>query len=873
MGGQEGVTRVGRYRVDREIGSGGMGTVYLGWDELLRRKVAIKALHPHRALDEETRLRFLREARTLSRLAHPGICSIYDVLEVEGTQYLILEYVEGTGLRQAIREGSLSWEERLQVAEELLEAVAAAHASGVVHRDLKPENVMLRAGGGVAILDFGLARSEGVPEWRSRGAVGDGGPPPEGLTAEDVVVGTPGYIPPELVRGSSAGAAADVYALGLVLQELFTGEPAFDTSQPLVKLLDDSLKGRRRPVKLGDVALARLIDDLARVEAAERPTAGEALERLRAIRSRPERRRRRRRLTAGALAVALVALAGGEGIRRWVLRPPVLTAGERARVAVLPFEDSRGAGLGIGLAAMLAETLETHPNLDVVASDDLARAQRRGETPSPEAVGRTVGARIVVSGEIGGDEKGFLLEARIVDLRGGMQRLRVAAGTVPELLALTGAELARRIAPGRPVIDPRERFSPDPLAVLAYAAGESRRVRQGAARALPYFRVCLDRDPAFHRARLAEVACLDSLGEWKKGLQLLAQVLEAARAAGDRILEVEALQQRGAFELQLGRVEEARRTWEDALELARSQRLRGLEIAMESNLGVLAQKRGDRGTALRRYRRAARLALEVGDLYQAANAELNLGSLARSAFDLEGARKYFLRALGRYRRLGRLEDMGLAQYNLGAVGWMAGNLDEAGRRFEMARGLQERAGNRRQAAEALEGLAALAWARGRLGEAAERIRQAKGIYSELGYREGVARCSGNLATVLRDQGKLGAAAEAARACLDEALALGLAYQEGVCRELLAQALALSGDAAGAGKILGAEGWKADSAGALAARALIDYDRGRLGRAAASMRDAVAEAAPPERPVYERWLQVMERAVRAGRALPLGAPAS
>ncbi len=217
--------------------------------------------------------------------------------------------------------------------------------------------------------------------------------------------------------------------------------------------------------------------------------------------------------------------------------------------------------------------------------------------------------------------------------------------------------------------------------------------------------------------------------------------------------------------------------------------------------------------------------------------------------------------------------MGLAQYNLGAVGWMAGNLDEAGRRFEMARGLQERAGNRRQAAEALEGLAALAWARGRLGEAAERIRQAKGIYSELGYREGVARCSGNLATVLRDQGKLGAAAEAARACLDEALALGLAYQEGVCRELLAQALALSGDAAGAGKILGAEGWKADSAGALAARALIDYDRGRLGRAAASMRDAVAEAAPPERPVYERWLQVMERAVRAGRALPLGAPAS
>ncbi len=131
----------------------------------------------------------------------------------------------------------------------------------------------------------------------------------------------------------------------------------------------------------------------------------------------------------------------------------------------------------------------------------------------------------------------------------------------------------------------------------------------------------------------------------------------------------------------------------------------------------------------------------------------------------------------------------------------------------MARGLQERAGNRRHAGEVLEGLAALA-------------------------------------------------------CLDEALALGLAYQEGVCRELLAQALALSGDAAGAGKILGAEGWKAESAGALAARALIDYDRGRLGRAVTSMRAAVAKAAPPERGVYDRWLQVMNEAARSGRALPL-----
>ncbi|HHQ49433.1 MAG TPA: serine/threonine protein kinase, partial [Acidobacteria bacterium] len=384
---ENGVPRqVGRYRVLRQIGSGGMGTVYLGLDELLERRVAIKALHPHRAMDEAARRRFLHEARSLSCLAHPGICTIHDILEQEGTQYLILEYIEGTSLRAAIQDGSLPWEQRLEIAEELLEAVAAAHAAGLVHRDLKPANVMLRAGGGIAVLDFGLARvaeasAPGVPMTSPAVEPAENGP----LTEDAVVVGTPGYIPPEQADGISSGPPGDVYTLGLVLQELLTGEPAFDTSRPWYELLAAAKAGERRPVNLRQPALRHLIERMTAMAPEDRPTAEEALTRLRQIRSAPERRRRRRYLVAAVAAAAILSLAAGIGIRRWLLPPPLLTPGEHARIAVLPFAEPSGdtkSELGTGVAAMLSQTLASHPRLDVVPESEVVRFTTPGTDPA-----------------------------------------------------------------------------------------------------------------------------------------------------------------------------------------------------------------------------------------------------------------------------------------------------------------------------------------------------------------------------------------------------------------------------------------------------------------------------------------------------------
>jgi len=151
-------TTLGRIRIVDSLGKGGMGEVYVGWDETLKRRVALKAIHGAQRFDAEAKARFLREARILSQLDHPGICRIYDFVEVEESDFLVLELIEGQSLRQALEDG-LEDSYKLFIAEKVAEALAAAHAKGVAHRDLKPENVMLTDDGQVKVLDFGLARS------------------------------------------------------------------------------------------------------------------------------------------------------------------------------------------------------------------------------------------------------------------------------------------------------------------------------------------------------------------------------------------------------------------------------------------------------------------------------------------------------------------------------------------------------------------------------------------------------------------------------------------------------------------------------------------------------------------------------------------
>jgi eukaryotic-like serine/threonine-protein kinase len=186
---------VSTYRVDHELGRGGMATVYSGWHEQLARPVALKVLAEHLAGDAAFRTRFLREARIASRLHHPNLVRTYDVSEVDGLPCIVMELVHGSTLEG----GRLIHDEAAQVADGL----AHAHANGVVHRDLKPAN-LLRAGGDVKIADFGIARAAEETM----------------VTQVGTVLGTLRYLAPEQAEGRIAGPEADVYSLGVVLDEL-----------------------------------------------------------------------------------------------------------------------------------------------------------------------------------------------------------------------------------------------------------------------------------------------------------------------------------------------------------------------------------------------------------------------------------------------------------------------------------------------------------------------------------------------------------------------------------------------------------------------------------------------------------------------------
>jgi len=218
--------QIGPYAVEREIGRGGMGVVYLAHDSRLDRAVAIKALPDEFAADAERLARFTREAKLLASLNHPNIAAIHGLEETGGARYLVLEYVVGENLSERLARGALSIEETLAVCGQIAAGIEAAHEAGVIHRDLKPGNVIVTADGAAKVLDFGLARGGGdVAE--SSSALSHS--PTMSLTATraGVLLGTAAYMSPEQARGRSVDRRADVWSFGCVLFECLTGKIAF----------------------------------------------------------------------------------------------------------------------------------------------------------------------------------------------------------------------------------------------------------------------------------------------------------------------------------------------------------------------------------------------------------------------------------------------------------------------------------------------------------------------------------------------------------------------------------------------------------------------------------------------------------------------
>ena len=334
-------TCLGPYEILNPIGKGGMGEVYRARDTRLDRVVAVKVLGADAALSAQARPRFEREARTISQLSHPHICALYDVGQHGGTEYLVMELLEGETLAARIGRGPLSIALAIRYAAEIAAALAEAHRRGIVHRDLKPANVMITASG-VKLLDFGLAKAAAsVPTPTSNVDTAAAAP---NLTAVGTLAGTIQYMAPEQLEGRSADARSDIFALGSVIYEMVTGKPPF-VAAGRTALISAIMHAEPAPISGPDPSIPPL-DRIVRVCLAKEPdgrwqSAHDIAVQLSSLHDAPpsgtavdRRSASRRRLgaawpwlaTAGALSLAL-ALA---------MRSPATVAGGSVRFLVPP---------------------------------------------------------------------------------------------------------------------------------------------------------------------------------------------------------------------------------------------------------------------------------------------------------------------------------------------------------------------------------------------------------------------------------------------------------------------------------------------------------------------------------------------------------
>ena len=239
------ITRtISHYEILAPIGEGGMGVVYRALDARLGRPVAVKLLRPDGVIDGERRKRFVQEARAASALNHPHIITIYDIGQAEGTDFIAMEYVAGPSLAHTIGQGRLSIGDTLKYGVQIADALAAAHAAGILHRDLKPANIMLSAAGGkgsIKVLDFGLAKLtdpiDCIPV-DERGSTGTACAAERLQTEEGTILGTTAYMSPEQAEGKPADARSDVFSFGTVLYEMITGRRAFGGATKMSTVAD-----------------------------------------------------------------------------------------------------------------------------------------------------------------------------------------------------------------------------------------------------------------------------------------------------------------------------------------------------------------------------------------------------------------------------------------------------------------------------------------------------------------------------------------------------------------------------------------------------------------------------------------------------------
>jgi eukaryotic-like serine/threonine-protein kinase len=550
---------VAHYRVVSELGAGGMGCVFLAEDRRLGRKVALKVLAPEWVHSQAARARFEREAQLASALDHPNICAIYDIGHAAGVSFIAMQYLAGDTLQQLLRHGSLSIERQLSIATQMADALAAAHARGIVHRDVKPSNVIVSAAGRVHVLDFGIAKLLESVETRSSN---------HGATNSGVILGSPSYLSPEQARGTAVDHRTDIFSLGAVLYEMATGQvpfPASTSADTIAAILTQAhvSAGEVNPalpatlVRVIDRALAKDPDDrygsmvemradLQRVEVdalqGSSPVARAQTLRTRDLTQRPFPRWLMRRIAVFtsmlACAAALVGVA-------------TVIPGRDAidTIAVLPFGYEQDAGnlelLADGIADGVIGRLAELPTTRVIARS--TTFSYKGRAIDPRTVGRDLGVRAVLTGDVVQNEQSVVIRVELVDVGEGVRlwgneyrRPISELSAIPRDVAVAVARELRTRLTGEQERRLARDYTRSTEAYQQYLKGRffwNKRTAEGYTKAIEHFTAAANADPTF---ALAYSGLADSYSMLRSyGIRSSEEVIPLARAAAEHALRID----------------------------------------------------------------------------------------------------------------------------------------------------------------------------------------------------------------------------------------------------------------------------------------------------------------------------------------------
>ena len=555
---------ISHYRVLSRLGAGGMGVVYEAEDTRLGRKVAIKFLPDEAKADSEIVQRFLREARVISSLNHPHICTLYDIGDHQGQQFMVMELLDGQSLKERIAKGPLSPDQVLELGVQMADALDAAHAQGIVHRDIKPANLFITRRGSLKVLDFGVAKLSTSGREHLDSTIGA----TDQLTTLGTTIGTVSYMSPEQARGHEIDARSDVFSAGIVLYEMITGQLPFP-GPTVATVFEGLLTKKAVPPSQLQAGLSpefdRIIDKALEKDRETRyQSAAELRADLKRLRTAPINVASgfsrtapapappwRRRLLVGA-PLLMAALVGGFLLYRSITAP-ALTAKDTVvmssvvnRTGDAMFDDTLGEALALQLRQ--SPFLNVVPDQQVQAT--LRQMGRDSESAITADVGREVcqraGAKALLGGSIAMLGSAYVVTLNAQDCVEGrvLAEEQVQAASKETVLAALGSAVSvfrEKLGESLASIQRydakiEEATTPSLEALKAYSQALRTRRTTGDFDSVPFFRRAVELDPKFALAYARLGTVYSNLGQrdearkmTEKAYELRAKVSEVER--------------------------------------------------------------------------------------------------------------------------------------------------------------------------------------------------------------------------------------------------------------------------------------------------------------------------------------------------------